>query len=497
MMRTQADQQLAERIRIATERSALSRNRYTEKVVREVTDSLAQAEDLVKRSILRYDQLGSLPDNKLKAKTGLEQLQADINETMRDLKKDQTLRLRRVTKEAFRNGILGGFKELVEARWPGFAKLKKDDTTSLANNAFTLIDRDALDFLANYTVVLAGDVQRELADGIKRTLLTAVTTGKGTADIVRDLGSVIKDPNAFRRAGGKLFQRAQYRMELIARTEVMRAFNQGRMKMHHEIGVQRLEWLASGDERVCPECGPLHERVFDIDQIPPIPYHPQCRCSVVVAEPIDLLKPEQIKQRSQNLKRKQRQAKRVFEHGTPSDFETLSFDQLSDLAKTNQISRSRTKKELLREVVARAPGTNTADLVGEALQAVLKRLEIGRKRSKQDLIRELLKKQRFLAKAKQEAEESRKNPQSKLREMTYQELKDLAKTRGISRYLSRQEVVEILNERNPSRNHTGLSSDELSRLMKQHGLGRHKTKALLIRSLEKLAGTELAESLLS
>jgi SPP1 gp7 family putative phage head morphogenesis protein len=116
---------------------------------------------------------------------------------------------------------------------------------------------DALDFMTNYNLVLAGDVHRELADGIKRTVMNGIATGKGVEDIARDLGRVVKDPESFRHAGSKVFSKAQYRMELIARTEVLRAHNQGRIKFHDRVGVRKLEWMTMEDERVCPICGPL------------------------------------------------------------------------------------------------------------------------------------------------------------------------------------------------------------------------------------------------
>jgi hypothetical protein len=57
----------AEAIRRATERSVRARNLYTEQVVAELTRALAEAEEQVRRAILHYKSLGSLPDNKLAA----------------------------------------------------------------------------------------------------------------------------------------------------------------------------------------------------------------------------------------------------------------------------------------------------------------------------------------------------------------------------------------------------------------------------------------------
>jgi len=135
--------------------------------------------------------------------------------------------------------------------------------------------------MIRYNLTLAGDVQRELADGIKRTILNGIATGKGTDDIVRDLGKVILDKESFKQAGTKTFSKAQYRMEMIARTEILRAHNQGRLKFHQQVGIKKVEWLAMGDERMCPVCKELNGKVFSMEKLPPLPNHAHCRCCLL------------------------------------------------------------------------------------------------------------------------------------------------------------------------------------------------------------------------
>ncbi len=252
----------AEAIRQATARSVRHRNRYTEATVAELTGMLAGAEDQVRGAILRYKSLGSLPDNQLAALVGLKKLQTDIRETMTRLGREQTLRFRQAARTSFRQGISGGIEDFATAQLPFYRNLAPEGINKLATRAFTLVDTDALDFMSQYNLVLAGDVHRELADGIRRTVMSGIATGKGVESIVRDLGHVVKDPESFRHAGSKVFRKAQVRMEVIARTEVLRAHNQGRIKFHQEVGVEKLEWMTMEDERVCPVCGPLDGRRF-------------------------------------------------------------------------------------------------------------------------------------------------------------------------------------------------------------------------------------------
>ncbi len=268
----------AQAIREATNKSLMARDMYTEQVVFQLTEVLKSAQGQVHKALLGYGDVGSLPDNKLAAVNGLGKLDAQIQETMRTLRKEQSLMFKQSSKAAFRSGVYRGIEEFVSAQMPFYKDLTPDGIGKLTTSVFTLIDTDALDFMTNYNLVLVGDVSRELESGIRRTILSSITTGKDVRDIVRDMGAVIENKESFRNAGSKVFSKAQYRMEMIARTEVLRAHNQGRIKFHQQVGVQRLEWMTMEDERMCPVCGELDGKVFDIDRFPNQPYHPRCRC---------------------------------------------------------------------------------------------------------------------------------------------------------------------------------------------------------------------------
>ena len=270
---------LKQRIQDATLKSLTARNRYNDQVTAQLTQALKQAEDEVARAILQYRSLGSLPDNKLAALKGLEKLQLELDDTMKRLKREQTLVFRKTTKDSFKLGIQQGIGEFADAALPFYADLKPEGIDKLATKVFTIVDTNALDFMAQYNLTLAGDVHRELSDGIKRVIMQAIVEGKGTDDIVRDLGKVVLYKDSFKQAGTKVFSKAQYRMEMIARTEVLRAHNMGRLKFHQHVGVKRLEWMTMGDERTCPVCGPLNGKIFPAEKFPQQPAHPFCRCT--------------------------------------------------------------------------------------------------------------------------------------------------------------------------------------------------------------------------
>lgn len=377
---------LKQRIQAATLKSLTARNRYNDQVTAQLTQALKQAEDEVARAILQYRSLGSLPDNKLAALKGLEKLQLELDDTMKRLKREQTLVFRKTTKDSFKLGIQQGIGELADAALPFYADLKPEGIDKLATKVFTIVDTNALDFMAQYNLTLAGDVHRELADGIKRTILNGVATGKGADDIVRDMGKVIVDKDSFRQAGSRVFSKAQYRMEMIARTEVLRAHNMGRLKFHERVGIQKLEWLAMEDERMCPVCGGLDGKTFPIDKFPQQPAHPHCRCTNIVAWPMTVCGSEMAAKAAAQAS--QGDACIL----PPHVLEGMADAQAKEMAKENGISLNMTKQETIELLDKLEPGVDHSGLMGKELAAAKQKHGIGILKNKQQLVEALQKK---------------------------------------------------------------------------------------------------------
>jgi len=501
----------AQAIRKATDKGLMARDLYTEQVVYQLTQSLKSAEKQVRTALANYRSLGSLPDNKLAALKGLEKLDAEIADVMKALRREQTLMFRQGSRASFRSGVYRGIEEFAAAQMPFYKDLTPEGIDKLTTSVFTLIDTDALDFMTNYNLVLAGDIHRELADGIKRTILSGVAAGKGADDIARDLGSVIEDKESFRHAGSKVFTKAQYRMEMIARTEVLRAHNQGRIKFHQQVGVQKLEWITMEDERTCPVCGGLDGKVFDTDHFPNQPAHPNCRCTSVVAWPLlicggelgataapgqsaCILPPQAIHDQAKQQAEEEKKLKAAFDSGEVADLGTLNVKQLRTLAKQNGISVARTKSDFIKLPDQVEPGVHHGDLSGTALQAKVKQHNIAALRSKDDLVALLAEKQALIKQAKA-LEEAAKNvaPQTDLSSLTMVQLKDMAKQHGISLNLTKSEVIEMLDGLEPGVDHSGLAGKALIAAKAKHGIPPLKNKEQLAKALEKAAGLQMAE----
>lgn len=73
---------------------------------------------------------------------------------------------------------------------------------------------------------------------------------------------------------------SEARAEMIATTEVTRAFQNGNDLVWLATGyIQFHQWNTQRDERVCPICGPKDGNIYVIGGEAP-PAHPRCRCWV-------------------------------------------------------------------------------------------------------------------------------------------------------------------------------------------------------------------------
>jgi SPP1 gp7 family putative phage head morphogenesis protein len=75
------------------------------------------------------------------------------------------------------------------------------------------------------------------------------------------------------------------RSQMIAVTEVTRAYAEGNRLAWQASGVvDRVRWQTAMDERVCPQCGPMHNTTDvvggDFEGMGP-PRHPGCRCWLI------------------------------------------------------------------------------------------------------------------------------------------------------------------------------------------------------------------------
>lgn len=251
---------------------------FTAQQEAQLMKALEQAATQVRSELLRVAEMKSVTPGTVLWKRRLESILGKIEGVLKEMKKATTNLARPMTKDAFRLGIERGVFELRDSGVMGLKDL--GEWQDMIDSAFDTIDGRALDALARYNIKLLGTVSDRLLDDIKINLQAGILSGRDIGHIALDIGDVIKpsEKDKFRFAGKKVFKTAQNRVEVIARTEVMRAYNQGRVHLYREMKVEKVIWYTALDERVCPVCGPLNGQEFELEDAPPCPRHPNCRC---------------------------------------------------------------------------------------------------------------------------------------------------------------------------------------------------------------------------
>ena len=185
--------------------------------------------------------------------------------------------------DSYKRGVIRARYELKKA---GYDVPSIEQTGGIAMSMSTPfhMDRVGLLFtrvfsdLEGITSAMDAQISRVLAQGmadgdgmmlIARKLVATINgTGIGDLGITDTLGRFIP---AVRRA------------EMLARTEIIRAYAESTLQEYKNWGVEGVtadvEFKTAGDDRVCPECEDLDNQVFTLDEASGvIPVHTNCRC---------------------------------------------------------------------------------------------------------------------------------------------------------------------------------------------------------------------------
>lgn len=130
-------------------------------------------------------------------------------------------------------------------------------------------DAPAQKFLRDYSLKLAKDINSTTQDNIQQQIQTSIKLGETRQQLESRLTDVIDN---------------SYRSQMIAQTESIRAFTQGRLAVGQQMGVQMKRWQTYGAvDDLC--VGAQNQGAIPIDQefdngTDGPPAHPNCRCAI-------------------------------------------------------------------------------------------------------------------------------------------------------------------------------------------------------------------------
>lgn len=171
------------------------------------------------------------------------------------------------------------FAEQFEADWlkvyesfslpsePAYSTLSKENVSQMINQVWCADGKSWSQRVWENTDLLAAALNEEL--------ITVVATGEDTVYL--------------RKMLEEQFNVSYNRASTIVRTEVSHIQNQAAKERYKSYGITELQVWADEDERRCDECGELHMKRFSINDILPVPVHPNCRCSIVPVVETDIV----------------------------------------------------------------------------------------------------------------------------------------------------------------------------------------------------------------
>lgn len=178
------------------------------------------------------------------------------------------------------------------------------------NTSWMYMPGHAVQRLQNINLVrhISSDISWEMQTAV----VDGMRAGEGTAKIAKRIRAVNSKPKRINvpkivdpKTGKTVRKEFSYMMsnrrysEIVARTETMRATNEGRLDGYERSEVVKsVEWLTAGDKRVCDICEPHDREVFTLEESRGIlPAHAQCRCTWAVHEYGEKVDKEKIQAR--------------------------------------------------------------------------------------------------------------------------------------------------------------------------------------------------------
>lgn len=67
----------------------------------------------------------------------------------------------------------------------------------------------------------------------------------------------------------------------LVRTEAMHYLNESSKKAYEDRGIKKIQIWAAVDERTCSVCGSKHGNIYNSKDVPPLPLHANCRCTIL------------------------------------------------------------------------------------------------------------------------------------------------------------------------------------------------------------------------
>ena len=141
--------------------------------------------------------------------------------------------------------------------------------------------------LENLNARQVGTLRRVLKDNLKRNssmreIISEVNQKVHPGDLLVKTPDLFDRKGDLVRKGSERILPSRVRSVMLARTETIRAANQGALAHYKSDGVEEVQWVSAFSSRTCAFCEAQNGKVMSIqDANEQIPAHSLCRCSFV------------------------------------------------------------------------------------------------------------------------------------------------------------------------------------------------------------------------
>jgi SPP1 gp7 family putative phage head morphogenesis protein len=247
----------------------------------------------LKKSDLQGNQMQPLSEEELKYKNSSEKialfllwLQTQVDRGILSSVNFQDPWTNKYVYEAYKRGVIRSHFELIKA---GYKIPTIEELGGIENVLKNIYHAERLSLLEGKVFTDLKGITDAMSSQISRILTEGFLNGETSAMLARKLVATINGTGmgdlGITDTLGRFIPAAR-RAEMLARTEIVRAFNLATVQEYRNWGVYEIsvlaEWTTQKDEKVCPKCAPMDGKVFTLDEIELLlPFHPLCRCFIV------------------------------------------------------------------------------------------------------------------------------------------------------------------------------------------------------------------------
>lgn len=266
----------------------------------------------------------------------------------------------------------------VENMETGFQEVYKNVAVGMGDIEFAMPNKKLMEKLLNEP--WRGDDfsgrlwknQKKLAAGLNEILLVGLQQGKTVTEIAVSLHNFM----------GQGFNQCHR----LVRTESMHYLNSATLQRYKDAGVEFVKILAAVDERTCDDCGSENGNIYPIDKVPPLPFHANCRCTIIPVvdedEIAEYLKDNDIDQTEfeadlggsinevlTGITRQKKMFVQTLKKVEDENVKTL-LQQALDRTTIKRASQKRSKYSAKEKVVYLAKGANSSTIAHELFHEI-------------------------------------------------------------------------------------------------------------------------------